>query len=172
MQPITTSPINRLPAAFLGFVDVKAMGSNPRFLESQVRPILDMRPHYMASGRITRISANVAVAGGGVQTFPDMLVPTNKAWLLESLVANGPTLGGADELDFEIVLRNQNGTVVYMGERFANRLNDRSFAALNFLDSIYVALPGYQLSVNVSRFVFAAPPFNLQLVATFTEADF
>jgi hypothetical protein len=162
------APINRLPAGFLGFVDVKAMGENPRTFLSEVQPGMDMRPFYTAGGRIFITSTAVAVAGVG--TTPLLTVPQNKAWAAESMtVSTVGILGAGVSFTMCCAILDANGNRLWIGEKDVETTGGLGLARMNFPD-VYIALPGYQFAVICTR--IAAGPVSVIGSLTYVEGDY
>lgn len=162
------APINRLPAGFLGFVDVKAMGVNPRILADRVQPIIDMRPYYTAGGRIF-ISSN-PLAINTVTTTPFLTVPANKTWALEAMtLSTAALLGAGQSLTMCCAIIDPVGNRMWLGDLQTETTGGLGLARLNFPEP-YIALPGYQLACITTR--IAGGPISVIATLAYVEGDY
>lgn len=103
---IEDAPINRYPAGFLGFADIKAMGRNPRTLGNNVVSVLEMESFY--SGERVRLTTTTANIVGPfivvTATSPFAALGQNKGFRLESMEAFGASasLAAGDEMRFQM----------------------------------------------------------------------
>lgn len=183
---ISDSPINRLATGFLGYIDVKAMGVNPRSIDPNVQTQLDMRPHYTAAGR--KVITSGAIELNGVGAYVALTVPAGKLWLLESVQYQGgsPAVGPPGEEIETGVMIFEAGIPVLSKTLLLDPVTRTSFGssttvhlsggvvwgAMNFLDSLYVCLPGYRLGVWVPRHFNNAAGIFITMIASVVEVDY
>lgn len=171
MSGLPDSPINRYPASLLGFLDIKAMGNNPRYIEPNVRPILDLHPFYMGGSRVGA-SGLVAITSGAI--FPaNLTVPSSKAWIVDHVSLTGPGLVTGEVL-YACPLIQPVAGVGLIGPRVAE-VGDTTaspiFVASWDLSNRPIVCPsGYRFGAFVFRENLGA--LNLTVGVSYVEADF
>lgn len=173
------APINRLPSGFLGMVDVKSMGKNPRSLHELVQPTLDMTRWYSMSQRVRRAFTTVAPAGPGTTYFAaggpnSNRVPENKCWLVESyfVAVVGLIPAAVTAYSVSCIVGDQNLSVLYSGPPGQSYVTGEGgiIATLGLPNPPYIALPLWSFGANIQRCSGGGAPIITGEI-TFLEVD-
>lgn len=146
-------PINRLPAGFLGFVDVKQMGKNPSHIADTVAPVVDMTSFYVAGSRSTKQGPSVALgAGGPTRWVSDVFVPTGKCWMISEIemVAAG-VLGAGGTFQGYLMVLDPTGQSQWVSDPTPQYVTGDRVNHAAYLERPFIALPGYVLAVDIVR---------------------
>lgn len=170
-------PINRFPLGLLGFVDIKAMGENPRYLDGRVQSTMDLTKWYMAEARDRYLSTVMNPAAPAVNwAAPN--IPSPQMWLLESVWVDVTAVIGAGitwKGGVCIGRVNQNGatgtedvmTVLATGLTAAT--GDASIVAHHYFAQPFLMLPTWRFGLITQSVAGGAPSFRIG--ASFLRID-
>lgn len=170
--PRITSPINRVPSGLLGFLDIKNFGQNPTDINQVVQPHLDLHPYYSASNRRKISSASLNLIANDV-ALSSLIVPANKAWIIDHFAASANTLTAGQALIAQLCIFNPAPS----SQSMAQGEQSMAFVAGDFCHfrfgpsqaPPYVAPAGYGFGVLVNRGL--AFPIAITLSVMYTEVD-
>lgn len=92
------SLVNRFPAGLLGLFDTKSLGRTPPNINDEVRPVVDMGPHYRATVGVTAAQEIENVAAGiQAVSVAEIPIPAGETWQVLGVSA-GITHGGAENM--------------------------------------------------------------------------
>lgn len=92
------APINRYPGGLLGFLDIKQMGENPRFVGGQVMPYIDMTPYYLGGKRVQLSSTIPSITNVGSFSSTTPVVQGQDAFILTNVMVTGATLAAGENI--------------------------------------------------------------------------
>jgi hypothetical protein len=160
------SPIQLIPAGYLGFFQAKTMGRNPAEAAEYVQPTLDMWKTYRAPfRRFTRQTANVSATGLGLGAWT-VSVPQGFFWAIDYIhlyvgTAAGQAFRGAPAIF-------QNGTAEALWTGVPRQIGATELAIVpGYFEDPWIAAPGDAFGANV-ELLTAGPVTNVELKVVFT----
>ena len=112
------SPISRRPTGLLDLLLTQQQGANPKELEDDVQPIIDMGPFYEAE-RLTSINASNAVTATGIQAST-IDVPPGEYWKLLCFTVYVDFGAGNQDISPFIRLKNLGSLIHIVTPRFGS----------------------------------------------------
>lgn len=174
VAPIQDSPINRYPASLLGFLDIKAMGNNPRFLEQRVQPSIDLLKFYMGGARQGRSFNLGSITGNGYKPAVNAVVPQNKAWIVDNIWLSGPGLLDNEVLSMAPTITQSTGFIMlgpitsWSGVTASSPI---AIAPWDLRDEPIICPAGYRFEIFIAR-VAGITNFTVTINVSYVEADF
>ena len=117
-----SGPIQTIPRGLLGWLQLKAGGSNPRDLADTVAGTIDLTQLYLYGvvqdeqslfGAAPTTNA-IATGGQGIQAFniaaANVVVPNGQTWWIHQWTCGGNIATAADSISFSLAISNQQGT--------------------------------------------------------------
>ncbi len=152
------APINRYPGGLLGFLDIKAMGENPRTLSTVVQPLVDLTPYYLGSKRVTLTSLTANVTGLGLFASTTPVVQGSDAFLMTNIQVTGATLAAGENIRFyACVLASPISTPFYTGPMSQAFVTGDSVSEGWSLPTPVILPPGSILAIQATRIGTALP---------------
>lgn len=166
--------INRVPAALLSLLDMKARGNSPRDLSGTLTATIDLFDLYTLDRRVVAVgqAGPITSVGGFFDSSSPQatLVPQNEYWYVHHVTcrALAPLNGATGALVFRPFWRTVNQRIHVLGEIAASQVwtnGDRPSA--NYERPFWMG-PGDVLGVAVERFAAftVAPDIAIETLIT------
>lgn len=107
MPEATTGPIQSPIFGFLGLLQLKNLGQNPRDLGNMVQPTMEMLQWYLQPQAIALSSQGTAAIGSGttgqvISSAPNDRVPGREWWYVHNVLATVSGLAAGDTLGLAV----------------------------------------------------------------------
>lgn len=155
------TPIQLIPAGYLGFFNAKTMGVNPSSAADFVQPVLDMERQYRAPfRRVVRQTANVTATGLGLFAWT-LSVPQGFYWAVEYIHLYVGT--GAGQAFRGAPAMFANGTTEALWTSLPRQIGASELCVIgdSFTDP-WIANPGDAFGANV-ELLTSGPVTNVEL---------
>jgi hypothetical protein len=112
-------PIQIIPRGLLGFLNLKAQGSNPSQLIETVQPTYDIAPQYRESQAVLwPLATSATIATGAVGRLPfttnPIVVPDNEIWYVIAYHVQTGVLPATDDAVFwPMIQTSRVGVITY-----------------------------------------------------------
>lgn len=161
------TPIQLIPAGYLGFLQSKTMGRNPGEAADFVQPTMDLTRMYRAPfRRVTKQSANIAATGLGLFAW-SVAVPQGEYWAVEYLHVYVLTAAGQAIRFSPAIFQNGTAECLWSGPVRDIGASQLAIASYTF-DDPWIAGPGDAFGANVET-ITAAPVTAAELKVVFTR---
>jgi len=125
-----TTPINRQPTGWLGFLGIKNGGRYPSQSSDTLAPTWDLSDLYLSNSRNW---ATTSAAVNGLGNYPHFTPPNGQVWYVHSYGGVSPTLGSGETLIMVPLLWNTAlgyGTPLSDGTSLQAAVGNRASVAL------------------------------------------
>jgi len=115
LGPLGPAPILTPPTTWLGLLQIKQGGQQPKSVANYVQPSIEMARFYLAGARSVLADQIVSAAVTNLASATPVTVPAGKYWILDSATAISGAQGAAPASDGAIVITNPGGRVSHFG---------------------------------------------------------
>lgn len=160
-----TTPIQLIPAGYLGFLQSKTMGRNPGEASDVVQPTMELTKLYRAPfRRVSKQSANIAATGLGLGAFTQS-VPFNQWWAVEYVHLYLTTAAGQAIRCAPAIFQNGTSEALFVGSVRSAGASDQILVPAYFEDP-WIAAPGDAFGVLCE--LLTAGPISAELKIVYT----
>ena len=114
-QSLGPAPILTPPTTWLGLLQIKQGGQQPKSVAPFVQPIIEMTRFYLAGARSVLADGVVQAAATNLPTNTNAItVPSGKYWLIDSITATSGAQGAAPASDGAIFITGPGNRLIHV----------------------------------------------------------